>query len=180
MGKRLRVQRRGRGSPTFKAPTHKRVAQSRYIPIKKTEETGVVQATVEGLEHDPGRGAPLARCKLDIGRSFYIVAPEGIAVGQTIQIGSSAQPAIGNILPIGAIPSGTFVCNIERQPGDGGKLIRASGGYASIVSHMSDKTSIKLSSGKSVHLNNACLATVGVVSGAGRTAKPFLKAGKKN
>lgn len=180
MGKRLRVQRRGRGSPTFKAPTHKRVARSRYIPLKSTGETVVVKATVEELVHDPGRGAPLARCRLDTGRSFYIIAPEGIAVGQEIQIGSSAHPAIGNILPIGEIPSGTFVCNIERRPGDGGKLIRASGGYASIVSHLSDKTFIKLSSRKSVYLNNDCLATIGVISGAGRTAKPFLKAGKKN
>lgn len=179
MGKRIRVQRRGRGSPTFKASTHKRAAQSRYISLESVKEVTIVKARVEQLLHDPGRGAPLVQNRLESGKTFHIVAPEGIAVGQEIQIGPNAPPAIGNVIPLGKIPSGTLVCNLERLPGDGGKLVRSSGTYASVVSHTPEGTHIKLPSGKSMYLNDNCLATIGVVSGAGRTEKPFLKAGTK-
>ncbi len=178
MGKKIRVQRRGRGGSTFKALTHKRVASSRYARIESIKEAQPVKATVEDLVHEPGRGAPLAKNKLESGRIFHVIAPEGIAVGQEIQIGPSVQPAIGNIMPVGKIPSGMFLCNLELRPGDGGKLVRASGTYASLVSHTSEGTLIKLPSGKSLYLNDLCLATIGVTSGAGRTDKPFLKAGK--
>lgn len=177
MGRRLRVQRRGRGSSTFKASTHKRVAPSRYISTDSFRKEA--KATVEELIHEPGRGAPLAKTRLESGKFFHFVAPEGIAIGQTIQIGSSAQIEIGNVVPLGRIPSGTYVCNIERLPRDGGKLVRSSGTYATVVSHTSEGTLVKLPSGKSMYLNDRCLATIGVVSGAGRTDKPWLKAGKK-
>ena len=179
MGKKIRVQRRGRGGSTFKASTHHRVASSRYPYIENLDATSLVKATVEDLIHESGRGAPIAKTKLESGKVFHVVAPEGISIGQEIQVGSSAQPAIGNIMPIGKIPSGTFLCNIELRPGDGGKLVRSSGTYASLVSHTSEGTLVKLPSGKSMYLNDYCLATIGVMSGAGRIDKPFLKAGKK-
>lgn len=178
MGKRLRVQRRGRGTPTFRASTHKRVAPSRYIPMDIKEPT-LIKATVEELIHEPGRGAPLARNRLESGEVFHVVAPEGIEVGREIKLGSSAEPAIGDVLPLGKIAPGLFVCNLERLPGDGGKLVRSSGTYAPVVSHTSEGTLVKLPSGKSVYLDDRCMATIGIVSGAGRTDKPFLKAGKK-
>ena len=178
MGKRLRVQRRGRGSSTFRASTHKRVASSKYAYMEKFQEAPVFKAKIEELLHEPGRGAPLVKSRLESGEVFHVVAPEGIEVGQEIQIGPSAQPAIGNIMPIGDVPPGAFLCNLELRPGDGGKLVRASGTYASLVSHTSEGTLIKLPSGKSMYLDDLCLATIGVTSGAGRTDKPFLKAGK--
>ncbi|MFH0897888.1 MAG: 50S ribosomal protein L2 [Candidatus Bathyarchaeota archaeon] len=177
MGKRIRVQRRGRGGSTFRASTHKRVASSHYTPIESIREFSLVKAKVEGLLHEPGRGAPLAKNKLESGKIFYVVAPEGIEIGQEIQIGPSAQPAIGNIIPVGEVPPGALICNLELLPGDGGKLVRSSGTYASLVSHTSEGTLVKLPSGKSLYLNDLCLATIGITSGAGRTDKPFLKAG---
>jgi len=177
MGKRIRAQRKGRGG-TFKAPTHKRVAPSRYIPLESVKDT-LVKATVEELVHEPGRGAPLALNRLESGMTFSVVAPEGVAVGQEIEFGSSAKPAIGNILPVGKISPGTSVSNLERSPGDGGKLVRSSGTYASLVSHTAEGTLVKLPSGKSIYLDDRCMATIGIISGAGRTDKPFLKAGKK-
>ena len=141
-------------------------------------ETELIKATVEELLHEPGRGAPLSKNKLASGQVFHIIAPEGIAVGQEIQIGSSAQLAIGNILPLEKIVPGTFLCNLELHPGDGGKLVRSSGTSASLVSHTPEGTLVKLPSGKSLYLDGHCLATIGVASGAGRTDKPFLKAGK--
>lgn len=179
MGKRLRVQRRGRGGPTFTASTHKRVAPSRYASFKNINDTGLVKALTYELIHEPGRGSPLIKEKLESGETFYVVATEGIAQGQNVLIGPSAQPAIGNILPIGKIPAGALVSNIELLPGDGGKLVRSSGTYASVVSHTTEGTLIKLPSGKSMYLNGSCLATIGIVSGSGRTDKPFVKAGKK-
>lgn len=176
MGKRLRVQRRGRGSSTFKSNAHKRVAPSRYTISNEKELT---IAYVQELLHDPGRGSPLAKIKIENGTYFHSVAPEGIYVGQKVEIGSSAKLEIGNILPLGQISPGTLICNIENLPGDGGKLVKASGAYGSIISHASDRTLIKLPSKKLIKLHNLCRATIGVVSGAGRTTKPFLKAGKK-
>jgi len=180
MGKRLRVQRRGRGSSTFTASTHKRVAKTGYPLPNEVDKNVLIKATVENLLHESGRGVPIAKNRLESGKTFHIVAPEGISVGQEIQIGSSAVLEVGNILPLEKIPAGVLVSNIELNLGDGGKLARASGTYAAIVSHTSTETLIKLPSGKSLSLDNRCLATIGVVSGAGRTDKPFLKSGKRH
>jgi len=131
------------------------------------------------LVHDPGRGSPVAEVVLKGGGSFLMVAPEGLKVGQTIEVGSQAAPKLGNILPLKCIPEGTQVCNVEVKPGDGGKLARSSGVYATVVSHAPDKTVIQLPSGELKQVNPLCRATIGVVAGGGRVEKPFLKAGKK-
>jgi len=129
--------------------------------------------------HDPGRGAPLANIKLETGETYYSVVPEGVYEGQPTQIGDKASVDIGNVLPLGKIPEGNMVCNIELSPGDGGKLVRSSGAYATVAGHTPDGTILKLPSGKTKYVNDLCRATVGVISGAGRVEKPFLKAGTK-
>jgi len=181
MGKRIRVQRRGRGAPTFRASTHKRVAPARYpsaIRVKENFDT-VVHGVIEDLVHDPGRGSPLALIRFETGETCYTVVPEGVYTGSQIQIGGKASVDVGNILPVGKIPEGTMVCNIELRPGDGGKLSKSSGAFATVVSHTSQGTTIKLPSGKSKYIGDFCRATIGVISGAGRTDKPFLKSGTK-
>ncbi|MCD6445669.1 50S ribosomal protein L2 [Candidatus Bathyarchaeota archaeon] len=179
MGKRIRVQRRGRGGSVFKASTHKRVAPARY-PLMTTEDLKkVISGVIEEFIHDPGRGTPLALIRFENGQTCYTIAPEGVYVGQKIQMGEKASIEVGNILPIGKIPEGTMVCNIELHPGDGGKIAKSSGTYAIIVAHTAQGTIIKLPSGKTRYINDKCRATIGVVSGAGRTEKPFLKAGAK-
>lgn len=177
MGKRIRVQRRGRASPTFRASTHKRVAPIQYPPISTKEQ--VIQGQVKAIMHDPGRGSPVAAIKLENGETFYSVVPEGVYEGQATQIGNEASVEIGNVLPLGKVPEGTMVCNIELSPGDGGKLSRSSGSYATVVGHTPDGTLVKLPSGRTRYVNDLCRATVGVISGAGRVEKPFLKAGTK-
>ncbi len=179
MGKRIRVQRRGRASPTFKASTHKRVAPVQYPPISAKELEGVIQGQVKAIIHDPGRGSPMAAIRLETGETFYSVIPEGVYESQATQIGGEALVDIGNVLPLGKIPEGTMVCNIELSPGDGGKLSRSSGSYATVVGHTPDGTLVKLPSGRTRYVNDLCRATVGVISGAGRVEKPFLKAGNK-
>jgi large subunit ribosomal protein L2 len=86
---------------------------------------------------------------------------------------------VGNILPLGKVPEGTLVCSLELRPGDGGKLAKSSGAYATVVGHTPQGTMIKLPSGRTRYINDYCMATIGVVSAAGRTDKPFLKAGEK-
>jgi len=179
MGKRIRVQRRGRGAPTWRASTHKRVASAEYPPVSRREIEGYIKAKVTDLVHDPGRGAPLAEIKTESGEVFYTVAVEGMYKGQEIMIGSKAPIEIGNIIPIGSVPEGTMICNIELSPGDGGKLARSSGAYATVVAHTADGTIVKLPSGKTHYINDLCRATIGVISAAGRVDKPFMKAGAK-
>jgi len=179
MGKRIRVQRRGKGGPTFRAVTHKRVASVHYPPLSKREIERFIQGQVKEISHDPGRGSPLALIKLETGEAYHTVVPEGIYQGQTIQMGSKASVDMGNIIPLGDIPAGTMVCNIELQPGDGGKIARSSGAYATVVAHTPLGTMIKFPSEKTRYLNDLCRAMIGVVSGAGRVDKPFLKAGAK-
>lgn len=88
--------------------------------------------------------------------------------------------AIGNILPVGQIPEGTVICNIEEKVGDCGKMCRASGDYAIIVSQDTDKgiCRIRLPSGSKKTINNKCRAMIGLIAGGGRTDKPILKAGR--
>ncbi len=181
MGKRIRVQRRGRGGPTFRASTNKRVAPAQYPLSVSPKEyfDKSVRGVVHNLIHDPGRGTPLALISFENGESCFTVIPEGIHTGQLIQIGGAAAVEVGNILPLGKIPEGTMVCNLELRPGDGGKIAKSSGAYATVVGHTPQGTMVKLPSRKTKYLSDYCRATVGIVSGAGRTDKPMLKAGSK-
>jgi large subunit ribosomal protein L2 len=181
LGKRIRVQRRGRGGPTFRASTHKRIAPARY-PLTGTIKEyfeGAIKGVVEDFVHDPGRGAPLALIRFENGKTCYNVVPEGVHSTQQIQMGGNVPVEVGNILPLGKIPEGTMICNIELRPGDGGKIAKSSGAYAIVVTHTAQGTIIKLPSGKSKYIDDHSRATIGVVSGAGRTEKPFLKSGAK-
>jgi len=180
MGKRIRVQRRGRGGSTFRATTHKRVAPARYPSTTKLKEfESSTNCMIEELVHDPGRGTPLGLIRFEDGQTFYTVVPEGVYEGKQIQIGGKAVVDVGNIMPLGKIPEGTMVCNVELRPGDGGKLSKSSGSYATVVTHTPNGTIIKLPSGKAKYVADYCRATIGVVSGSGRTDKPFLKSGAK-
>ena len=179
MGKRLRAQRKGRGSSTFKAPTHKRVSATKYPIITKITEDKLLKGIVEELIHDPGRGSPLAKIKLETGYTFYSVATEGLSVGQQVFAGSEAPVKVGNILPLGQIPLGTIVNNIELKVGDGGKAAKSSGAYVTVIAQTPRGIIVKFPSGKSTVLDSSCRATIGIISGSGRTSKPFMKAGKK-
>ncbi|MEM3640447.1 MAG: 50S ribosomal protein L2 [Candidatus Bathyarchaeia archaeon] len=179
MGKRIRVQRRGRGGPTFRASTHKRIAPARYVLTANECFETIIKGVVEEILHETGRGSPLALIRFENGEICYTVVPEGVFVGQQIQVGGKASVEVGNVLPIGKIPEGTMVCNVELRPGDGGKIAKSSGGYATIVAHTDQGVMIKLPSGKTKYVSDRCMATIGVVSGAGRTEKPLLKAGQK-
>jgi large subunit ribosomal protein L2 len=178
MGKRIRVQRRGRGTSTFRLPPNKRVAPARYPLLTKFEKR-FGEGIVEKLVHDPGRGAPLALIRLNDGRTFYNIACEGMHENQKIQVGMNVDKTVGNIMPLSEIPEGTMIYNIEKNPEDGGKFARASGSYANIISHTSTGTALQFPSGKSNYIHSGSLATIGVAAGAGRTDKIMMRAGER-
>ena len=177
MGRRIQGQRRGRGGPTFRAPSHRYKAE---LSHKKSEDTDTIAGEIVDIEHDPARSAPLADVEFEDGDRRLILAPEGVAVGETIQVGVSAEIKPGNTLPIGEIPEGVLICNVESSPGDGGKFARATGVSAQLMTHDRNVAVIQLPSGEVKRLNPECRATIGVVAGGGRTEKPFVKAGNKH
>lgn len=177
MGKRLLVQRRGRGSPTFRAVSRGKKGAIKHPSVARYRGDSL-EAEIINLEHERGRGAPIARIQYTDGTRAYMIAPEGVAIGESIKIGVP-EIKIGNTLPLKDIPEGTSIYNIESQPGDGGKFVRASGTYATIVTRDPKKVIIKLPSGQSKAYNPECRASIGIVAGGGRTEKPFTKAGNK-
>jgi large subunit ribosomal protein L2 len=145
----------------------------------RVDENDTVYGVVLEVTHDPARSAPVVRVSFDNGEERLIIAPEGIAVGDKIACGISAEVKPGNILPLAEIPEGIPVCNVEGKPNDGGQFARASGTYATVVSHERGKTVVQMPSGEMKWMNPRCRATIGIIAGGGRVDRPFLKAGKK-
>jgi large subunit ribosomal protein L2 len=131
MGKKLIQQRRGRVHGRYEVPSHRFRGEVKYI-----QDRGAHEGVVEDIIHDPGRSAPLASVKLENNKKILAVAHEGAEVGDKIKFTDSKDEVeVGNVLPVGKIPEGTPICNIELSSGDGGKLVRAGGSSAYIVSH---------------------------------------------
>ncbi|MCD4800005.1 MAG: 50S ribosomal protein L2 [Methanococcoides sp.] len=176
MTKRIISQNRGRGSPTYRAPSHKYKAELKH---PRVDEESTLNGTVIGIEHDPARSAPIAMVAFENGKKQFIVVPEGIAVGEKLSCGVSAEVKPGNTLPLAEIPEGIPICNIESKPNDGGQYARSSGVFATLVSREISKVVVRMPSGVLKWFHPRCRATIGIVAGGGRTDRPFLKAGKK-
>jgi large subunit ribosomal protein L8e len=184
MGKVIRPCRKGKGS-VF---TSHHVGRKGAVGMKRAdfaERHGYVKGVVKEIFHDKGRGAPVAKVQFKDAYNFKKVnknlcAPEGLYSGQFIFAGKKAKLDIGNILPIGQIPEGTVICNIEANVGDCGKLCRASGDYGIIISQDNDKgiCRVRLPSGSKKTIGQSCRAMIGLIAGGGRTDKPLLKAGR--
>jgi len=183
MGRPVRAQRKGVGG-IFKSHTRTRKGAAKLRSLDYSESNGYVKGVVKEIIHDPGRGAPLARVVFrhpykfkSVSQNF--VAVEGLYSGQFVYCGRKAAIKIGNVLPVGAMPEGAVISNCEERPGDRGKLARASGDYATIVSHNTDtnQTRLRLPSGAKKIIQSDSRATIGIVAGGGRVDKPVLKAG---
>merc|ERR1712000_558964 len=169
MGRVIRSQRKGNGT-VFKAVTRTRQGPAKHRSLDYSEKHGYVRGVVKDIVHDPGRGAPLAKVvfkhpyKYKLQKELFIAA-EGMYTGQFVYAGNKAKLSIGNILPLGQMPEGTVVCNVEGKAGDRGAFARASGNYATIISHTDDnKTRIKLPSGTKKSVPSTCRAMVGGVA----------------
>lgn len=175
MGKNLIQQARGKGSPTYRAPSFRYVGTAKHIPLKNEAITGKVIDIV----HCPGHSAPLTKVEYDNGEIALNLAPEGIRIGQEITSGVDTPIMPGFTSQLKNIPEGTLVYNIESQPGDGGKFVRSSGAFAKVLSKVGAEIVVLLPSKKVRKFNESCRASIGIVAGGGRTDKPFLKAGMK-
>ena len=127
MGKHLRQQRRGRGGPVYRSPSH------RHMGAIKHPEATFKTGTITDIVHAPGRSGPLAKIDFQ-GKEQLVIAAEGMMVGKEFQSGLGVPAIAGNILPLAALPEGSLCHNIEARPGDGGKYVRASGGVATVTS----------------------------------------------
>jgi large subunit ribosomal protein L2 len=176
MGKPLISQRRGKGSPSFKARSTWFKAKVKYRNYDD-KERGVVRFEVLELVDDPARSALLMEIKYEDNSTMMLPAPEGIIIGQVMEEGYGASLTVGNILPLEKIPEGYPIFNIETVVGDGGSLARSSGAVAFVVSKTGNQVMVKLPSGKIKYFDARARAMIGNACGGGRVDKPMLKAG---
>lgn len=178
MGKPLLTQRRGKGSPSFTAPSHRFKADVHYRGLDAFESDKIRAEIVDFID-DPGRTTVLMKLHYENGDELMLPAFEGARVGNIVEEGNNAELSIGNVLPLEKIPEGYPVYNLETVYGDGGSLAKSSGVTCFVVSKESDTVLVKLPSGKMKHFDKRCRATIGNAAGGGRTTKPMLKASVK-
>jgi large subunit ribosomal protein L2 len=138
--------------------------KKRYRIIDFKRDKHGVEAEVKTVEYDPNRTARIALVEYTDGEKRYIIAPEGIKVGQKIKSGEGVTPDVGNTLFLSEIPLGTVVHNIELRPGQGGILARSAGAYAQLTARDGKYAILKMPSGETRMVLTTCLATIGSVS----------------
>jgi len=177
MGKPLKQQRRGKGSPRYLASNKRAKVALAYRSYDDVEKTGMLIAHVTNFVDDPARNALLMKVRYDNGETGYLLSPEGIAIGNEIEVGVQGKLKLGSVLPLYRVPDGFYVYNIERTPGDGGKFVRSPGSYATVISKEGNYVYLKLPSKKTITILNECRAQLGIVAGGGRLESPLLTAG---
>ncbi len=175
MGKRLRLQRRGKGSPKFRATINAKVD----IRYNYFDNTQTLKGQVIKLFSDPIRSAPVAEILFEDGKKDYVVACEGLKTGDRLVFGKSAVIKSGNVLFLEDVIPGTQIFNVEKNFGDGGKFVRATGQSSTLMSKKENVALVKLPSGQIKEFPLNVRATIGIVAGSGRPKKPFVKAGNK-
>ena len=153
---------------------HKRLY--RIIDFKRNKLD--VEGTVIALEYDPNRSANIALIRYTDGEKRYILAPKGLTVGQKVVSSDNADIIVGNCLPMGNMPEGTFIHNIEMNPGKGGQLARAAGVSAQILGKEGKYVTVRLASGEVRKLLAVCKATVGIVGNEDHSLVNIGKAGR--
>ncbi len=135
-------------------------------------------AAVTHIEYDPNRSARIALIQYPDGQKRYILAPEGLKAGMGVTTGPDAEPKLGNCLPLGKIPTGLSIHNIEMQPGGGGKLCRSAGVGATLTAREGNWAQITLPSGEVRRIPAACRATIGMVGNPDHMNVRLGKAGR--
>jgi large subunit ribosomal protein L2 len=153
---------------------HKRLF--RAIDFRRDKD-GVV-ARVTHIEYDPNRSSRIALLEYADGEKRYILAPEGLAAGATVESGASVEPNVGNCMPLAVIPLGTMVHNIEMQPGRGAQLCRSAGVGATLNAREGRWAQITLPSGEVRRVPSTCRATIGMVGNGEHSSIVIGKAGR--
>ena len=167
--------RQGRISVRHRGGGHKR--RIRIIDVRRDKDG--VPGRIAAIEYDPGRSARIALVFYADGDKRYIIAPDGVRVGQTIVAGSGAPIEVGNALPLSRIPTGTLVHNVELQPGRGGQLGRSAGSSIQLMARDNGYALLRLPSGEMRQVPETCMATVGVVGNSEHAQMKLGKAGRK-
>ncbi len=153
---------------------HKRLYREIDFARRKVGVPGVVKA----LEYDPNRSAHIAQIAYADGDKRYIIAPDKLTVGMTVQAGKDAEISVGNALPLENIPLGTVLHNVELIPGKGAQLARSAGSSVQLMSKDNGKAQLRLPSSEIRQVNLACIATIGVVSNTQHGSIKIGKAGR--
>jgi len=164
---RITARRRGGG--------HKRLY--RVVDFKRRNFD--VPAKVERLEYDPNRSAFIALIEYEGGEQSYILAPQRLAVGDTVISGQRADIKPGNAMPLSSIPVGTIVHNVEMKPGKGGQIARSAGTYVQLVGRDAGYALLRLGSGEVRMVRAECMASIGAVSNPDKANAKLGKAGRK-
>src|ERR1700744_5493781 len=164
----------GRITSRFRGGGHKQAY--RVIDFKRRKFD--VPATVERLEYDPNRTAFIALIKYQDGEQAYILAPQRLAAGDTVVAGNYVDVKPGNVMPLGNMPIGTIVHNVEMKIGKGGQLARSAGTYAQLVGRDHDYVILRLNSGEQRLVHGRCRGTIGAMSNPDHMNIPIGKAGR--
>lgn len=166
----------GRMTMRYRGGGHKR--RYREIDFKRSDKDGI-PATVKTIEYDPNRSARISLLAYADGEKRYIIAPDGLEVGDTVMNGPKARPEVGNCLPLSNIPLGTQVHCIEMRPGKGAQLARAAGTHAQLTAREDEYATLELPSGETRLVPTRCRATVGTTSNVEHENVKLGKAGRK-
>ena len=164
----------GRITSRHRGGGHKRM----YRMVDFKRERHGVAAKVTAIEYDPNRSARIALVQYIDGEKRYILAPDGLKVGQKIVSGSGVDVVLGNSMPLAEIPAGTFVHNVELKPGKGGQLGRSAGNSLQLMAKEGDFATLKLPSGEVRKIPAICYATIGVVGNTDHENISLGKAGR--
>ncbi|QFR64233.1 50S ribosomal protein L2 [Schleiferilactobacillus harbinensis] len=149
----------------------------RIIDFKRIKDG--VKATVKAIEYDPNRTSNIALLGYEDGTKSYIIAPKGLQVGSTVESGDNIDIQIGNTMPLGNIPDGTTIHNVELKPGKGGQLARSAGTSAQVLGNEGKYTLVRLSSGEVRMIISTARATIGSVGNEQHELIAIGKAGRK-
>jgi large subunit ribosomal protein L2 len=164
----------GRMTMRYTGGGHKKLY--REIDFKR-EKVGV-PATVKTIEYDPNRSAHIALLFYADGEKRYIIAPNGLQVGQTVVSGKDATPDVGNAMFLGDMPMGTVISCVEMRPGQGAVMARSAGSFAQLVARDGKYAVLKMPSGETRMILTTCMATIGVVSNGDHALQVSGKAGR--
>lgn len=148
----------------------------RIIDFRRDKDN--VPAEVLTIEYDPNRSARIALVQYQDGEKRYIIAPQGLKVGQTVISGCGVAPEVGNTLPLSEIPVGTMVHAIELRPGQGAAMARSAGTFAQLAAREGNHAVLRLPSGETRMVLVSCRATIGVVSNTDHNLESSGKAGR--
>jgi len=177
---RILPKKSGRNSSGKVAVRHQGGRHKRYLrEIDFRRDKREIPAKVVAIEYDPNRGAEIALLFYADGEKRYILAPEGLKIGDEVQAGEKAEIKPGNALPLAKIPLGTVVHNLELKPGKGGQIVRGAGTGAMLMNKEEKYALIKLPSGEERKIELICYATVGQLGNIERKNRIFGKAGRK-